>query len=74
MTKRAAPNTAFRTALDLAAESDAPHLSAFLPGPCDAALSVALVAEMRITSLKALMATHDFGNWTQCLPRNLGFM
>lgn len=74
VTKRAAVSAAFRTALDLAAESGAPHLSAFVPGPSDAALSVALAAGMRITSPMVLMATRDFGNWTQYLPRNPGFM
>ena len=74
VTQRAALGAAFRTALDLAAESGAPYFSAFLPGPCEAALAVALATGMRITSPMVLMATRDFGNWAQYLPRNPGFM
>jgi GNAT superfamily N-acetyltransferase len=74
VTRGAAVGAAFRTALDLAAESGAPHLSAFLPGSCDAALAIALASGMRITSPMVLMATRDFGNWAQYLPRNPGFM
>jgi GNAT superfamily N-acetyltransferase len=74
VTQQATLSTAFRTALDLAAESSAPHLSAVIPGPCDAALAVALAAGMRITNPMVLMATRDFGNWAQYLPRNPGFM
>jgi hypothetical protein len=29
---------------------------------------------MRIASPMVLMATSDFGNWAQYLPRNPGFM
>jgi GNAT superfamily N-acetyltransferase len=74
VTHRASLAAAFRTALILAAESGAPNLSAFLPGPCEAALAVALATGMRITSPMMLMATRDFGNWAQYLPRNPGFM
>jgi hypothetical protein len=74
VTQRAALATAFRTTLGLAAESGAPNLSAFLPGPCGAALAVTLATGMRITSPMMLMATCDFGNWAQYLPRNPGFM
>ena len=74
VTQRAALGAGFRTALDLAAESGAPHLSAFLPGPSDAALAIALAAGMRVTSPMVLMATRDFGNWAQYLPRNPGLM
>ena len=74
VTHRASLATAFRTALALAAESDASNLSAFLPGSCEAALAVALATGMRITSPMVLMATRDFGNCAQYLPRNPGFM
>lgn len=74
VTQRATIATAFRTALALAAESAAPNISAFLPGPCEPALAVALATGMRITSPMLLMATRDFGNWAQYLPRNPGFM
>lgn len=50
VTHRASLTTAFRTALLLAAESGAPNLSAFLSGPCEAALAIALATGMRITS------------------------
>jgi len=72
--QRAVLGAAFRTALNLAAESGSPHVSAFLPGTCEAALSIAVELRMRITSPMVLMSTHDFSNWTQYLPRNPGFM
>lgn len=74
VTQRVALSAAFRTALDLAAECGAPCVSAFLPGACDAALAIALEIGMRITSPMVLMATRDFGNWAQYLPRDPGFM
>ena len=74
VTQRPMLGAAFRTALDLAAEGSAPSLSAFVPGPCDAALAVALAAGMRITNPLVLMASRDFGDWAQYLPRNPGFM
>jgi predicted GNAT family acetyltransferase len=74
VTQRAALGAAFRTALNLAAESGSPQVSAFLPGPCDEALSIAVEHGMRITIPMVLMSTRDFGNWTQYLPRNPGFM
>lgn len=74
VTHRTTLGAAFRTGLKLAAESGSPHVSAFLPGPCDAALSMAIEIGMRITSPMVLMSTRDFGNWTQYLPRNPGFM
>jgi ribosomal protein S18 acetylase RimI-like enzyme len=74
VTRRPLLGAAFRTALELAAEGRARRLSAFVPGPCDAALAVALAAGMRITHPMLLMATRDFGNWAQYLPRNPGFM
>jgi ribosomal protein S18 acetylase RimI-like enzyme len=65
---------AFRTALDLAAKSGSSHVSAFLPGTSDVALSIAVEHGMRITLPMVLVSTHDFGNWAQYLPRNPGFM
>jgi ribosomal protein S18 acetylase RimI-like enzyme len=65
---------AFTTALALAAESGSSQVSAFLPGTCDKALSLAVEHGMRITVPMVLMATRDFGDWTQYLPRNPGFM
>jgi ribosomal protein S18 acetylase RimI-like enzyme len=66
--------TAFRTALNLAAESGSSQVSAFLPGASGTALRIAVEHGMRITIPMVLMSTRDFGNWTQYLPRNPGFM
>jgi ribosomal protein S18 acetylase RimI-like enzyme len=65
---------AFRTALNLAAESGSSQVSAFLPGTSDAALSIAIEHGMRITFPMVLMSTLHLGDWTQYLPRNPGFM
>jgi GNAT superfamily N-acetyltransferase len=65
---------AFDSALDLAAQGGAAQVSAFVPASSEAALKVALGRGMRITLPMVLMATRDFGNWTQYLPRNPGFM
>ena len=65
---------AFRTAMNLAAESGSSQVSAFLPGTNEAALGVAVEHGMRITFPMVLMSTRDFGYWTQYLPRNPGFM
>ena len=69
-----ATGTAFRTALNLAAESGASQVSAFLPGTSDATLSIAVEHGMRIAFPMVLMSARDFGDWTQYLPRNPGFM
>jgi ribosomal protein S18 acetylase RimI-like enzyme len=66
--------SAFRTALKLAASGAAPQVSAFIPGPCEAALSVAIEHGMRVKVPMVLMSSSDFGNWAQYLPRNAGFM
>jgi ribosomal protein S18 acetylase RimI-like enzyme len=66
--------TAFKTALSLAAEIGSSQVSAFLPGACDTALSIAVEQGMRITFPMILMSTRDFGDWTRYLPRNPGFM
>jgi GNAT superfamily N-acetyltransferase len=65
---------AFRTALTLAADGGAAHVSAFLPGCCGAALSAASEHAMRIAFPMVLMSNRDFGDWTRYLPRNPGFM
>jgi len=65
---------AFATALGLAAQSGASQVSAFLPGASETALSMAVAHGMRITFPMLLMSTRDFGDWTQYLPRNPGFM
>jgi ribosomal protein S18 acetylase RimI-like enzyme len=73
VTQPSAMAGAFRTALNLAAESGSSQVSAFLPGTSDA-LSIAVEHGMRITFPMVLMSTHDFGDWTRYLPRNPGFM
>ncbi|MGY5801484.1 GNAT family N-acetyltransferase [Rhizobium sp. LEGMi12c] len=65
---------AFATALKLAADGSAENISAFLPGTCDSALSLAINQGMRITFPMLLMASPGYGDWTQYLPRNPGFM
>ncbi|AYG57945.1 GNAT family N-acetyltransferase [Rhizobium jaguaris] len=65
---------AFATALKLAADRSAETVSAFLPGTCDSALSLAIQQGMRITFPMLLMASPGYGDWTQYLPRNPGFM
>ncbi|MDL2405003.1 GNAT family N-acetyltransferase [Rhizobium calliandrae] len=65
---------AFATALKLAADRSAGKVSAFLPGTCDRALSLAVQQGMRITFPMLLMATPGYGDWAQYLPRNPGFM
>ncbi len=65
---------AFGVALRLAADRGAEKVSAFLPGTCDDALSLAIDQGMRITFPMLLMASPGYGAWTQYLPRNPGFM
>jgi hypothetical protein len=65
---------AFTTALKMAADGGSKQISAFLPGTCDTALSLAVKQGMRITFPMLLMASPGFGDWTQYLPRNPGFM
>jgi ribosomal protein S18 acetylase RimI-like enzyme len=65
---------AFRTALKMAADGSSEKISAFLPGTSDGALSLAINHGMRITFPMLLMASPGYGDWTQYLPRNPGFM
>lgn len=65
---------AFATALKLAADGSAEKISAFLPGTCDGALSLAVDRGMRMSFPMLLMASPGYGDWTQYLPRNPGFM
>jgi ribosomal protein S18 acetylase RimI-like enzyme len=64
----------FTTALKMAADGGSEQISAFLPGTCDSALSLAVKQGMRITFPMLLMASPGFGDWAQYLPRNPGFM
>ena len=65
---------AFAAALKFAAAGNSAEVSAFLPGPAEAPLSLAVERGMRITFPMLLMANRDFGNWRCYLPRNPGFM
>ncbi|HEV2571870.1 MAG TPA: GNAT family N-acetyltransferase [Beijerinckiaceae bacterium] len=65
---------AFATALKLAVDRSTEKISAFLPGTCDGALSLAVNQGMRISFPMLLMASPGYGDWTQYLPRNPGFM
>ncbi len=61
-------------ALDIAAQAQPAHVSAFLPGNCEAALGVAVERGMRITLPMVLVSDREFGDWRRYLPRNPGFM
>jgi hypothetical protein len=75
VTERDAFGAAFRTALSFAGRNgSADEVSAFLPGPCDIGLRIAVETGMRITFPMLLMSTREFGDWTRYLPRNPGFM
>jgi len=65
---------AFTTAFNMEDASSTEKISAFLPGTCDSALSLAINHGMRITFPMLLMASPGYGDWTQYLPRNPGFM
>jgi GNAT superfamily N-acetyltransferase len=65
---------AFTTALKMAADVSPEKISAFIPGTCDRALSLAVKQGMRITFPMLLMASPGYGDWMQYLPRNPGFM
>jgi len=62
------------TALRIAAERPSAQVSAFLPGICEAALSVASEHRMRITFPMVLVSNREFGDWRCYLPRNRGYM
>jgi hypothetical protein len=65
---------AFTTALKMAADRSSEKISAFVPGTCDSALSLAVNHGLRITFPMLLMASPGHGTWMQYLPRNPGFM
>lgn len=65
---------AFAALLKLAADGSTEKVSAFLPGSCDGALALAVDQGLRITFPMLLMASPGYGDWTQYLPRNPGFM
>jgi len=64
----------FETALAVAARQAPAQLSAFLPGRCESALTLAAERGMRITLPMVLVSNRDFGDWRCYLPRNPGFM
>lgn len=65
---------ALDTALRIAAEGNSNQVSAFLPGNCEAALTVAARHRMRITFPMVLVSDREFGDWKRYLPRNPGYM
>ena len=65
---------ALDTALRIAAEGHSTQVSAFLPGNCEAALSIAARHRMRITFPMVLVSDREFGDWWRYLPRNPGYM
>lgn len=69
-----AMDTAFRTALNIATDSGASNVSAFLSGTNEAALTLAIGCGMRITFPMMVMSARPFGDWGLYLPRNPGFM
>ncbi len=74
VTRPQAVATAFRTALNRAAEIGSPQISAFLPGASATALTTAMEHGMQIKFPMLLMSSRGFGTWAQYLPRNPGFM
>jgi GNAT superfamily N-acetyltransferase len=74
VTKQDAVGPALAAALAFGVEAGAARLSAFIPGPCHSALSLAIASGMRITFPMLLMADRDFGDWSRYMPRNPGFM
>ena len=65
---------AFTTAVKMAADRSCVKISAFVPGTCEGALSLAVRQGMHITFPMLLMASPGYGTWTQYLPRNPGLM
>jgi hypothetical protein len=65
---------AFTAALKITTDRPSEKISAFVPGTCDSALSLAINHGMRITFPMLLMASPGYGAWTRYLPRNPGFM
>lgn len=74
VSKQEAVVPALATALAFGADAGAAKVSAFIPGPCHGALSLAIASGMRITFPMLLMADRDFGDWSRYMPRNPGFM
>jgi ribosomal protein S18 acetylase RimI-like enzyme len=73
VTEERAMDSAFRTALGLAAATGSTQVSAFLPG-VSKALAVAVDHRMRIAFPMVLVSERDFGDWTRYLPKNPGLM
>lgn len=65
---------AFAAALSVAARSNSPNISAFVPGASEPVLKAATDHGMRLTFPMLLMSNRQFGNWASYLPRNPGFM
>jgi GNAT superfamily N-acetyltransferase len=65
---------AFTAALKMAVDGPSENISAFLPGTCEGALTLAVDLGMHITFPMVLMASPGYSDWVQYLPRNPGFM
>ena len=74
VTRKAFLREVFAAALQMAADRGSEKISAFLPGTCDGALTLAVDHGMRITFPMLLMTSPGYADWTQYLPRNPGFM
>src|SRR5262249_60224436 len=66
--------SAFRSALALAAKTSASQRTAVIPSFSEPTLRLALEHGMRITIPMMLMSSRDFATWARYLPRNPGFM
>jgi len=65
---------AFLAVLHLAADAGSAQISCLIPGANEAALTVAVAHGLRIGFPLVLMSSRSFGDWSQYLPRNPGFM
>jgi hypothetical protein len=74
VTRRDSIGRALDTALRIAAEGHSNQVSAFLPGNCEAALSIAAKHRMRSTFPMVLVSDREFEDWKRYLPRNPGYM
>jgi GNAT superfamily N-acetyltransferase len=70
VTQPHAMGPALQAVLAMAFDSEASHISAFIPGTSTAGLGTALAQGMRISLPMMLMASRDFGDWRSYLPRN----
>ncbi len=74
VSRRDSMGRALDTALRIATEGHSTQVSAFLPGNCESALSIAARHRMQITFPMVLVSDREFGDWRRYLPRNPGYM